>query len=78
MIELDEFELPAKDYFRVIFWTHFVSFFWNWAYLTVVLCAVKNASSDFSESERNLALYLLQVFFDTTNLSTDWVRLQIC
>ena len=39
MIELDEFELPAKDYFRIIFWTQTVSMFWVWAYLTVFLYA---------------------------------------
>ena len=39
MIELDELECPAKDIFRVVFWAHFMNFLWNWAYLTVVLCA---------------------------------------
>ena len=39
MIELDEFEFPAKDYFWMVFWSYFVKRFWVWAYATIVLCA---------------------------------------
>ena len=40
MIELDEFEFPAKDYFRMEFWQRAVRSFWVWAYLTVFFYAV--------------------------------------
>ena len=39
MIALDEFEYPAKDCFRVMFWAQFMNFLWHWSYLTVVMCA---------------------------------------
>jgi len=35
MIELDEFEFPAKDYFRIVCWQRTVRSLWVWAYLTV-------------------------------------------
>jgi hypothetical protein len=40
MIELDEFEFSAKDYYRIVFWQLAVHYFRTWAYLTVFLLAI--------------------------------------
>jgi branched-subunit amino acid ABC-type transport system permease component len=39
MIELDEFDFPAKDYFRIAFLRLAMHYFWGWAYLTVFVFA---------------------------------------
>jgi len=40
MIELNEFDIPVKDFFRLTFWTQIAPSFWVWVYLTVFLFAV--------------------------------------
>ncbi len=40
MIELDEFDFPAKDYFRVRFSRQGKTLFWFWAYLGVFWLAI--------------------------------------
>ena len=59
MIELDEFECPAKDYFRVVFWTQFTPLLWAWAYLTVLACA---AAIVFGISDNWVYAVLFSVF----------------
>ena len=46
MIELDEFELPRKEYLKLIFWNGYKAYCWTFVYVVVILTALSIVTAD--------------------------------
>lgn len=73
MIETNEYEFPAGDYFRMMFRHQLKIYFWAWSYLSVFLCSLAIFSGEWCFSVSSISavaiFFLAAAYFRARNFA---------